>query len=121
MRWRKTLDIYVAAPALAAAHPVEAISFPDKPGIVKGTRAADHGLHQGRAGAAAARPATRPACSGTLTGVLVLKSSDGSIQALNVDAPAGPVPDAFGGSAPAMQRRGITLCAGAAVRLSSAG
>ena len=30
--------------------------------------------------------------------MLVLKSSDGSVQALNVDAPSGAVPDAFGGS-----------------------
>lgn len=94
----KTLDIYVAAPALAAAHPVEASFFSDKPNVVDGD--ARQTLAFAKDGLvlrlAPASKTTKTAA--TLTGVLVLKSSDGSIQALNVSAPSVPVADAFGGS-----------------------
>jgi thiol:disulfide interchange protein len=107
----KTLDIYVAAPALAAAHPVEADFFPAQSGIIKGAAPQKIGFTKDGLVLRLAPGDKAAAMKGALAGVLVLKSSDGSIQALNVDAPAGPVPDAFGpqeASAPAAMG-GITL------------
>jgi thiol:disulfide interchange protein DsbD len=92
----KNLDIYAAAPALAAAHPVEASFFPDKPGIVKGSAPQKMGFTKDGLVLRLTPGDKAAAMGGALSGVLVLKSSDGSIQALNVDAPSGPVPDAFG-------------------------
>ena len=92
----KNLDIYAAAPALATAHPVEASFFPDKPGIVKGSAPQKMGFTKDGLVLRLTPGDKAAAMGGALTGVLVLKSSDGSIQALNVDAPSGPVPDAFG-------------------------
>jgi thiol:disulfide interchange protein DsbD len=94
---KKTLDIYVAAPALASAHPVEASFFPDKPGIVKGSAPQTMGFAKDGL-VLRLQPGDKAAASGRLTGVLVLKSSDGSIQALNVNAQLGPVPQVFGGN-----------------------
>ena len=92
----KNLDIYAAAPALAAAHPVEASFFPDKSGIVKGSAPQKMAFTKDGLVLRLAPGDKAASMGGSLTGVLVLKSSDGSIQALNVDAPSGPVPDAFG-------------------------
>jgi thiol:disulfide interchange protein len=94
----KTLDLYAAAPALAAAHPVEASFFPEKTDVVDGD--AKQTLDFTKDGLilhlAPASKATK--IGGALTGVLVLKSSDGSIQALTVNAPPGSVPGAITGS-----------------------
>ncbi|MEP6831466.1 MAG: protein-disulfide reductase DsbD domain-containing protein [Rhizomicrobium sp.] len=92
----KNLDLYANAPALAAAHPVEASFFPDKPGIVKGAAPQKMGFTKDGLVLRLSPGDKVAAATGALTGVLVLKSSDGSIQALTVDAPSGPVPDAFG-------------------------
>jgi len=92
----KTLDLYAAAPALAAAHPVDASFFPDKPGIVKGSAAQTMGFSKDGL-VLRLQPGDKASATGPLTGVLVLKSSDGSIQALDVSAPVGPVPQVFGG------------------------
>jgi thiol:disulfide interchange protein len=92
----KNLDLYAAAPALASARPVEASLFPDKPGIVKGAAPQKMGFTKDGLVLRLSPGDKAAAATGTLTGVLVLKSSDGSIQALTVDAPSGPVPDAFG-------------------------
>lgn len=94
---KNTLDIFVAAPALASAHPVEASFFPDKPGIVKGSAPQTMGFNKDGL-VLRLQPGDKVSAKGPLTGVLVLKSSDGSIQALNVNAPVGPVPQVFGGS-----------------------
>jgi thiol:disulfide interchange protein DsbD len=93
---KTALDVYAAAPALATAHPVEASFFPDKSGIVKGAAPQKMGFTKDGLVLRLMPGDKAAAMGGTLTGVLVLKSSDGSIQALNVSAPAGPVPDAFG-------------------------
>ena len=94
----KTLDLYAAAPALAAAHPVEAFFFPEKTDVVDGD--AKQTLDFTKDGLilhlAPASKVTK--VGGALTGVLVLKSSDGSIQALTVNAPPGSVPGAITGS-----------------------
>jgi thiol:disulfide interchange protein DsbD len=103
----KTLDVYTDAPALVSAHPVEAVFFPLKAGMIKSPAPqlmdfAKDGL------VLRITPADKAAIGGTLDGVLVLKSSDGSVQALTVAAPPGPVPDArFSGGAAA--EGGITL------------
>ena len=108
----KNLDLYANAPALAAAHPVEADFFPDKPGIIKGAEPQKMGFTKDGLVLRLSPADKAAAMTGALTGVLVLKSSDGSIQALTVDAPSGPVPDAFGaGSASGEAAGGITLWA----------
>ncbi|HWC88538.1 MAG TPA: protein-disulfide reductase DsbD domain-containing protein, partial [Pirellulales bacterium] len=109
----KTLDVYAAAPALAAAHPVEASFFPEKSNVLDDDAQQTLGFTKDGL-VLRLQPASKIAkTGGLLTGVLVLKSSDGSIQALAVDAPAGPVPNAFGpsdaSSVPAIG--GITLLA----------
>ena len=94
----KTLDLYAAAPALAAAHPVEASFFPEKSNVLNDDAQQTLGFTKDGL-VLRLMPARKIAkIGGALTGVLVLKSSDGSIQALAVDAPAGPVPNAFGPS-----------------------
>ncbi len=109
-RSQTALDIFADAPALSAARPVEADFFPDKPGIVKGAEPQKMGFVKDGLVLRVSPGDKAAAMSGSLTGVLVLKSSDGSIQALNVDAPSGAVPDAFGGqSAGAGETGGITL------------
>lgn len=109
----KNLDLYVAAPALAAAHPVEADFFPDKSQIIKGAAPQKMDFTKNGLVLLLAPGAKAQALKGALTGVLVLKSSDGSVQALKVDAPVGPVPAAFGPSqatsAPATSGAAITL------------
>ena len=101
----KTLDLYAAAPALAAAHPVDASFFPDKPGVVKGSAAQTMGFSKDGL-VLRLQPGDKASANGPLTGVLVLKSSDGSIQALDVDAPVGPVPrKSLGGDNGTAQRR----------------
>jgi len=106
----KNLDLYANAPALAAAHPTEADFFPDKPGIIKGAEPQKMGFTKDGLVLRLSPGDKASGMTGALTGVLVLKSSDGSIQALTVDAPSGPVPDAFGaGSASGEAAGGITL------------
>jgi thiol:disulfide interchange protein/DsbC/DsbD-like thiol-disulfide interchange protein len=87
------LDLYVAAPALAKAHPVSVDFFPLKSGIVKGAVAQTVGYADGGVVLRLA-PDDRTKIHGALEGVLVLASSDGSVQALDVSAPPGPVPAA---------------------------
>ena len=96
----QNLDIYAAAPALAAAHPIAAAFFPLKPGMVKGPAPQRMGFAQDGLVLRLAPGDKAAATGGTLDGVLVLKSSDGSVQALSVAAPPGPVPAAeFSGGA----------------------
>ena len=89
-----TLDLFLAATPLAAAHPQSADFFPVADGMVKGSAAqlvgfAPDGLVLRMApGKAIARKRA------ALAGVLVLTSRDGSVQALQVRAEPGPVPAA---------------------------
>ena len=94
---KTSLDLYAAAPALASAHPVEADFFPDKSGIIKGAAPQKMSFTKDGLVLKLAPGDKAAALAGALSGVLVLKSSDGSIQALTVDAPKGVVPDAAGG------------------------
>jgi thiol:disulfide interchange protein DsbD len=99
MRYRagESLDLYVEAPSLVAAHPKSAEFFPFESGVLKKgvwpqqTGFAQSGLVQ------RLQPSVKWK-GRTLAGVLVLTSADGSVQALSVNAMAGPVPDvSFGG------------------------
>jgi len=91
---RDTLDLFVAAKSLAAAHPKDAQFFPLADGMVSGPApqrmgfAADGLVLRLMPGKKIAK------IGGALEGVLVLTSSDGSTQALSVKALPGPVPDA---------------------------
>ena len=92
------IDLFVQSPTLAAAHPVKAEYFPATATQVKGIAPqrlgfADDGLVLRLAPAKDFKPVA-------LDGVLVLASADGSVQALDVHAGEGAVPDAdFGGGA----------------------
>jgi len=86
-----TLDIYVAAPALAATHPKSADFFPATSGIIK--NAAPQLVGYAKDGLVL-RLTPGPNVKGALQGLLVLTSSDGSTQALDVNVPQGVVPPA---------------------------
>ena len=96
----QTLDLFVESAPLASAHPAKAVFFPLHAGDVKGIAPqqlgfADNGL------VLRMQPGKRPGDGkpGALDGVLVLTSSDGSTQALQVHALPGAVPGAaFGGA-----------------------
>jgi thiol:disulfide interchange protein DsbD len=86
-----TLDIYVAAPSLAAAHPTSADFFPARAGIIK--NAAPQLVGYAKDGLVL-RLTPGNKVNGLLEGLLVLTSTDGSTQALEVSVPPGPVPPA---------------------------
>jgi len=90
------LDLYIAAPSLAAAHPTSADFFPGRAGIIK--NAAPQLVGYAKDGLVLRlTPGTK--VSGALDGLIVITSSDGATQALDVSIPAGPVPPAEFGSA----------------------
>jgi thiol:disulfide interchange protein len=92
----KTLDLYVAAPALAATHPETADFFPAAAGIIKNAAPQLVGY---ASGGLLLRLVPGAQVKGPLEGLLVLTSTDGSTQALEVSALPGPVPPAeFSGS-----------------------
>jgi thiol:disulfide interchange protein len=86
-----TLDLYVAAPTLAAAHPKGADFFPARPGLIKNPAPQIVGYAKD---GLVLRLTPGAKVSAPLEGLLVLTSSDGSVQALEVSASAGPVPPA---------------------------
>ncbi len=86
-----TLDLYVAAPSLAAAHPTSADFFPAAGGMIK--NAAPQLVGYAKDGLVL-RLTPGAKVGGLLQGLLVLTSSDGSVQALEVSAAPGPVPPA---------------------------
>ena len=83
------LDLYVAAPALAASHPATADFFPATSGIIK--NAAPQLVGYAKDGMVL-RLSPGQKVGGTLQGLLVLTGTDGSTQALEVSVPPGPVP-----------------------------
>src|ERR1700761_2381512 len=86
-----TLDIHVAAPALAATHPKSADFFPAASGIIK--NAAPQLVGYAKDGLVL-RLTPGANVKGPLSGLLVLTSTDGSTQALDVTVPPGVVPAA---------------------------
>ncbi len=87
----KTLDLYVAAPALAATHPKTADLFPATAGIIKNAAPQLVGY---ASGGLVLRLVPGAQVKGPLEGLLVLTSTDGSTQALEISALPGPVPPA---------------------------
>jgi thiol:disulfide interchange protein DsbD len=93
-RLGEALDLFVAAKPLVEAHPASADFFPFADGMVKGPApqvmgfAADGLVLRLTPGKAIGKT------GGALDGVLVLSSSDGSTQALELHALPGPVPEA---------------------------
>src|SRR5581483_11791092 len=83
------LDLYVAAPSLAAAHPATADFFPAASGIIQ--NAAPQLVGYAKDGMVL-RLSLGQKAGGTLQGLLVLTGTDGSTQALEVAGPPGPVP-----------------------------
>ncbi len=92
------LDIYVQAPALASAHPVNAVFFPSSVSTIKNPAPQTMGFTKDGL-VLRVTPDKGFAPGKVLDGVLVLKSSDGSVQALTVAAASGPAPDADFGNA----------------------
>ena len=93
-----TLDIYAAAPALAEAHPVEVVFFPEESNILDGDAQQKPDFTKDGLILRLKLASKTTKIAGPLVGVLVLKSSDGSTQALNVSASSRPMPDAAGSS-----------------------
>ncbi len=93
-----TLDLFIAGPPLAHAQLKSVEFFPSAGGAIvdfapQTYASADDGL------VLRLKPAKKPKIGGALAGVVVLTSSDGSVQALSVNAKPGAVPDAkFGTS-----------------------
>ena len=85
------LDLFVAAPSLAAAHPKEAAFFPLHQGWVVGHAPQRMGF---AADGLVLRMEPGKKQVSALDGVLELTSSDGSVQALNIHALPGAVPAA---------------------------
>jgi len=85
------LDLYVAAPALAKAHPASADFFPARSGLIKNAAPQRVGY---AADGLVLRLTPGAKAQGPLDGVLVLTSTDGSVQALTVSAAPGTVPAA---------------------------
>jgi thiol:disulfide interchange protein DsbD len=84
------VDLYVRAPALASARPTDVAFFPLQPGTIK--NAAPQSVGVAKDGLVLRlTPGAKPP-KGDLQGLLVLTSSDKSVQALNVSAPVGAVP-----------------------------
>lgn len=85
----QTLDLYVAAPTLAAAHPAGVDFFPARSGLIKNS--APQLIGYAKDGLVL-RMTPGAKVSAPLEGLLVLTSTDGSVQALEVNAAPGAVP-----------------------------
>ena len=85
-----TLDIYAAAPSLAAAHPTTADFFPAHSGLIR--NAAPQLVGYAKDGLVLRLTPGAAAKSKPVEGLLVLTSTDGSTQALDVNASPGAVP-----------------------------
>jgi len=87
------LDLYLAAPQLAAAHFTSFRFFPFAQDIVKGIAPQKLGL-AGQGIVVRLARGKQAQAAHRLGGVLVLTSTDGSVQAIALDAPRGAVPSA---------------------------
>ncbi|MCP5412919.1 MAG: thioredoxin family protein [Alphaproteobacteria bacterium] len=99
----KALDLYVEASSLVAAHPVSADFFPAESGTISNPAPQRTGYAEGGLvlRLVPSDQFTGDKTKGPLNGLLVLTSSDGSTQALEVSAPPGAVPPATFTQAPA--------------------
>jgi thiol:disulfide interchange protein DsbD len=108
-RLGNTLDLFVAAKPLAAAHPAHADFFPLADGVVNGPAQQLMGFARDGLVLRLMPGKTIAKSRGPVEGVLVLASSDGSIQALEVKALPGPVPAATFEMPPPAGRIGLVL------------
>ena len=93
-RLKDSLDLFVETPSLPAAHPAKAEFFPFEPGMLnKGVWTQDASYTQSGLILRLQPGQKLKEKGGVLEGVLVLTSADGSVQALNVHALPGNVPD----------------------------
>lgn len=90
----ETIDLFVQSPQLANAHPAQVAFFPASSDFIKGIAPQKAGYTKDGL-VLSMQPAKKPG-TGSLKGLLVLTSADGSVQALTVDAPPGAVPSASG-------------------------
>lgn len=93
-RLSKTLDLFIAAKPLATAHPQAAAFFPFSEGRVKGPAPQLMGFARDGLVLRLTPGKGLLKNGGTLEGLLVLTSADGSAQALQIAADPGPVPTA---------------------------
>jgi thiol:disulfide interchange protein DsbD len=94
-----TIDLFVAAPALATARPAAVEFYPLDAGAIKNPAPQLVGYNaQGLV--LRLTPGSKAATLTSLNGVLVLTGSDGSVQALDIKAPQGLVPAADFSAAP---------------------
>ena len=87
----QTLDLYVAAPSLVAARPKSADFFPARAGLIKNPAPQLVGFAKD---GLVLRLTPGNKVAAPVEGLLVLTSTDGSVQALEVNAQAGTVPAA---------------------------
>ena len=87
----ENLDLYIAAPSLAAAHPASVDFFPSEAGTIRNPAPQRVGYV---ADGLVLRLAPAGKIKGTLNGLLVVTGTDGSTQALEIAAPQGVVPPA---------------------------
>lgn len=87
----ENLDLYIAAPSLVAARSTVVDFFPARAGLIKNAAPQRVGY---AADGLVLRLAPGNKVLGPLEGLLVLTSQDGSVQALDISAPPGPVPRA---------------------------
>jgi thiol:disulfide interchange protein DsbD len=98
-RLGEALDLFIAAKPLADAHPESADFFPFGDGMVKGPAPQVMGFARDGLVLRLTPGKVLAKKGGALEGVLVLTSTDGSTQALDIKALPGPVPEAdFAGS-----------------------
>jgi thiol:disulfide interchange protein DsbD len=102
----KALDLFVAAPALVAAHPAVVDFFPAEAGTIE--NAAPQRVGYAKDGLVL-RLTPSDKFSGALNGLLVLTGSDGSTQALDVSAQPGTVPPAVFEAPAASSMGGLTV------------
>jgi thiol:disulfide interchange protein DsbD len=87
------LDLFVASPSLAKAQLKDVTFYPKSEGVVTGMAPQQLGIADSGI-VLRLTPAKGAKTAKTLDGVLVLTSTDGSVQALDVDAKPGDVPPA---------------------------
>ncbi|MGH6873005.1 MAG: protein-disulfide reductase DsbD domain-containing protein, partial [Rhizomicrobium sp.] len=91
--WGDGIDLFVAAPSLAGVPLTDVSFFPAQDGVIAGMAPQTLGKADGGI-VLHLEPAKRAKPPAALDGVLVLTSSDGSVQALAVSAKPGAVPPA---------------------------
>ncbi len=90
-----TIDLFVQSPQLANAHPAKVAFFPASSNEIKSGVIPQTVGYTSDGLVLSMQPPKKPG-GGSLKGLLVLTSADGSVQALTVDAPHGAVPSASG-------------------------